>query len=195
MLTDLASEHRSAYEPLDDAALIGLVQSGNHDAFSTLLTRHSSAALSLAQRSLGSPADADDVVQTVFIRLWQKPFSWQAGRSAFSTWLYRVVLNACYDLQRHAGRRAELDLEQAQEPQTGDFLDQLTSDAEQARRQRQMQIAIAALPATQRDAINLAVFIGLPQAQVAEILDVSVKAVESLLVRAKRNLKTSVQER
>ncbi len=184
----------NAYSQISDADLVALIQDGNHDAFSALLRRHSTMALRLAQRTLNSLADAEDVTQTVFIRLWQKPFSWQADRSAFGTWLYRVVLNACYDLQRKTTRRSELDIEQAAEPKVSDVLDELARGSEIMQRQRRLQAAIATLPSSQRDAINLAVHLALPQADVAAILGVSVKAVESLLVRAKRTIKQAVNE-
>jgi len=191
-----SSAHRS-YASLDDQALMTMVVAGNHDAFAELVARHSSRSLALARRTLRNVADAEDVVQAVFIKLWQRPMAWQASKSAFTTWLYRVVLNGCVDLHRasspHTVGRLNYDIDEVSQLQTADVLDQLTESDQISRRNALLRAAIHDLPASQRDAINLAVYTGLPQRQVAEILGVSVKAVESLLIRAKATLKKSVK--
>jgi len=182
-----------AYRVLDDQALMALVNTGNHSAFTELVSRHTANMLKLARRTLLNSVDAEDVVQGVFIRVWQKPERWQAEKSAFSTWLYKVVLNACYDSARVSARLKAQSIE-GYDAALPDVLEQICDFDQQTHRQQRLQSALLQLPNNQRDAINLAVFAGLPQKQVAQVLGVSVKAVESLLVRAKRKLNQLVNK-
>lgn len=181
---------------LQDAELMALVRSGNHSAFAVLLDRHTSKFFTLAVHSLGRHADAEDVVQSCFIKLWQNPSGWDPAKSKFTTWFYRVVVNACHDWRRKSQR---VDQEELSEGHYS--YNKVPSEEESAllrtteiRQQQLLETAIAALPSAQRDAINLVVYSGLPQKEVAEIMDISVKALESLLVRAKRSMQKTVAE-
>ena len=183
----------SAYAHMLDEDLVLLLQKGNHEAFAEIVGRYVRPTRLLAQRTLNSAADAEDVVQSVLIKLWQNPHSWQPNKASLGTWLYKVTLNACYDVSRSCVRRNTL--EQDLDPPT-DEADSyvLVNRAEQdGLRKQLLKRGMKSLSASQRDAINLAVFVGLPQKQVAEVLGVSVKAVESLLVRAKAKLKNFVE--
>lgn len=182
----------NGYTSLDDAALMRLVKTANHDAFSVLVRRHTHNLLSLSRRTLANKSDAEDVVQSVFIKLWQRPDSWQADKSALNTWLYRVVLNACYDHSRAASTRSHAELSSDHVSLSPNVSDHLSDAEQEFLRNQRLASAMAKLPSSQRDAINLAVFAELPQKQVAQVLGVSVKAVESLLVRAKRKLKNMI---
>lgn len=189
----------TAYDALDDTALMVLVVDGNHAAFSTLVNRHTSVSLSLAARTLNNMADAEDVVQTVFVKLWQAPQAWQANKSALSTWLYKVVLNACHDLGRHRARKNTLienvvDQTSLIKACAQSALEQISALQELDHRQQALMQAMTCLPSSQRDAINLSVFAGLSQKQVAEVLGVSVKAVEALLGRARKKLTKVIKQ-
>jgi RNA polymerase sigma-70 factor (ECF subfamily) len=132
----------------------------------------------------GSRADAQDVVQDVFLRLWQRPDAWRPGQAQFSTWLYRVVVNRCLDLKR---RPKGTDLDSVEEPQAPDAnAEDSLLDAE---RSRALDDAVNHLPERQRAAIVLTYTAGLRNAEAASAMDISVKAFEALLVRAKRELR------
>jgi RNA polymerase sigma-70 factor (ECF subfamily) len=167
-----------------DAELLRAVADGDRAAFDRLSRRHLDRAHGVALRMTGSRADAEDVVQDVFLRLWLKPGAWRPGQAPFSTWLYRVVVNRCLDLKR---RPKGADLDAIEEPQDPD------SNAEdslmQAERGRALEAAVAQLPERQRAAIVLTYTAGLRNAEAASAMDISVKAFEALLVRAKRELR------
>ena len=167
-----------------DAELLRAVADGDRAAFDRLSRRHLDRAYGVALRMTGSRADAEDVVQDVFLRLWLKPGAWRPGQAQFSTWLYRVVVNRCLDLKR---RPKGADLDAIEEPQDPD------SNAEdslmQAERGRALEAAVARLPERQRAAIVLTYTAGLRNAEAASAMDISVKAFEALLVRAKRELR------
>jgi RNA polymerase sigma-70 factor, ECF subfamily len=118
--------------------------------------------------------------------VWTHAPRWQP-LALFRTWLTRIVVNLCLDRKRRA---PWVDLEAA-----GDIVDpspSATEKAETDERERMVTGAIDKLPARQRSAIMLTYGEGMSNAEVAEILDTSVSAVETLLVRGKQNLRRSL---
>ena len=162
------------------------VARGDERAFQLLSRRHLPAMLGLARRILGNAAEAEDVAQEAFIRVWTHAARWQP-LAQFRTWLTRVVVNLCLDRKRRA---PWVELEAA-----GDIVDPTPGVGEKAEsdeRERMVASAVDKLPARQRSAIVLTYGEGMSNAQVAEILDTSVSAVETLLVRAKQNLRRAL---
>jgi RNA polymerase sigma-70 factor (ECF subfamily) len=167
-----------------DAELLRAIAGGDRSAFDRLSRRHLDRAYGVALRMTGSRADAEDVVQDVFLRLWQRPEAWRPGQAQFSTWLYRVVVNRCLDLKR---RPKGADLDSVEEPQDPDAnAEDSLLDAERA---RALDGAVNQLPERQREAIVLTYTAGLRNAEAASAMEISVKAFEALLVRAKRELR------
>jgi RNA polymerase sigma-70 factor, ECF subfamily len=167
-----------------DAELLQAIAGGDRAAFDRLSRRHLDRAYGVALRMTGSRADAQDVVQDVFLRLWQRPDAWRPGQAQFSTWLYRVVVNRCLDLKR---RPKSTDLDSVEEPQDPDAnAEDSLLDAE---RSRALDSAVNQLPERQKAAIVLTYTAGLRNAEAASAMDISVKAFEALLVRAKRELR------
>ena len=169
-----------------DEALMARIARGDEPAFRVLARRHLPAMLGLARRILGNPADAEDVVQEAMLRVWTHAPRWQP-LAQFRTWLTRVVVNLCLDRKRRA---PWVELEAA-----GELADPALGAGEKAERDerdRLVAAAIAELPARQRAAIVLTYGDGMSNAQVAEILDTSVSAVETLLVRGKQNLRRAL---
>ncbi len=163
------------------------VAGGDERAFQLLSRRHLPAMLGLARRILGNAAEAEDVAQEAFMRVWTHAPRWQP-LAQFRTWLTRVVINLCLDRKRRA---PWVGLETA-----GDIADPERGAGEKAEddeRERMLAAAIEKLPVRQRSAIVLTYGDGRSNAQVAEILDTSVSAVETLLVRAKQNLRRALQ--
>jgi len=182
------------YKNLNDADLIALILEGNHDAFAEVVNRHTDRFFALAFRTLQNRGDAEDVVQSAFIKLWQKPQSWDSSKSQFTTWFYRVVVNSCHDHRRKHKRILDVDdqiIELAIEPVDSE---QITLEEQQQEnwQRKCLEVAISKLPASQQDALNLVVYSELPQKQAAEIMNISLKALESLLVRAKRSMAKTV---
>jgi RNA polymerase sigma-70 factor, ECF subfamily len=166
-----------------DEALMARVARGDERAFQLLSRRHLPAMLGLARRILGNAAEAEDVTQEALMRVWTHAPRWQP-LAQFRTWLTRVVVNLCLDRKRRAPWVA---LEMA-----GDIVDPAPDAGERAEsdeRERMLATAIDKLPARQRIAIVLTYGEGMSNAQVAEILDTSVSAVETVLMRGKQNLR------
>ena len=184
------------YQELSDDDLMPLVASGNHDAFAELVTRHTQRFFLLAFRSLQNKSDAEDVVQSAFVKLWQMPLGWDSSKSQFTTWFYRVIVNACHDFRRKHARVIPLEqsLLESATPQVGCEQSRLEDQQYLRWQQNCVEAAISRLPASQRDALNLVVYCELPQKQAAQVMGVSLKALESLLVRAKKSMTCTVTE-
>jgi len=173
------------------------VCSGKHDAFAVIVTRHTDRYFALAFRTLRNASDAEDIVQNAFIKLWQKPTSWNNDKSKFTTWFYRVVINACHDHIRKnkATVNVETDVIEALVDAVPSEQSALEQSQIKSLQQQSLNDAISLLPSSQRDALNLVVYLAIPQKQVAEIMGITVKAVESLLVRAKRSVAKKVNQK
>ena len=174
---------------IDDGLLLR-VADGCKDSFRILMRRHARPMLALAGRMTGSAEDADEIVQDVFLKVWTLAPRWRAGGEArFSSWLYRVVVNACVDRRR---RRSEQPLEGIEEPH--DSAPDGLQRAQASQRRDKLLDAVAALPRRQRAALSLYYFAELSAPETARVMRISVPATEALLMRGKRSLKKVLME-
>lgn len=175
-----------------DETLLVLYARGDAEAARELTDRMLPRALSVATRVLGDRAEAEDVAQEAMLRLWRIAPDWQTSQAKVSTWLYRVTMNLCIDLQRKR-RGGTVALDDAPDP-----ADNAPSAAEQLvakARSDALQDALAQLPDRQRQAVVLRHLEELANPEIAEILGVSVEAVESLVARGKRGLTAALNQR
>ena len=185
------------YASKSDPQLVALICQGNQYAFAELVQRHTDLFFALAYRTLQSGGDAEDVVQKAFIKFWQRPQLWNPDKSKFTTWFYRVIINACHDLQRRGARQRVLESSLAEQSEVCVDSEELGIEQRQLESWRRecVESGIRALPTSQRAALNLVVYCEIAQKEAAEILGVKLKALESLLQRAKKNLIKHVQEK
>lgn len=171
----------------DDHALVAAAGRGDEAAFRRLVERHAGWAAGFVERMVGGRADAEDLVQTAFVRLWQGAAKWEPA-AKFSTWFYRVLYNLCMDhFRAHAMPTEEVDEDWADDQPSGE--DRVAA----AQRADRVRAAIGALPARQRAAIVLCYYQELSQADAAAALGVSEGALESLLSRGRAALKKQMQ--
>jgi len=168
-----------------DDELVLRVASGDEAACRILIDRHFARTLSLARRMLGSQQDAEEVAQEVFLRVWTHAERWQPGGAQFGTWLHRVAANLCLDRLRRV--RSTVDIDEMPNLESGEPGPDL--QLEQSQLAARVEIALQQLPERQRAAMVLSHYQGLSNTETAEILEVSVDAVESLLSRARRQLR------
>lgn len=172
-------------QDVSDAALLNRIAQGDQTAYALLVTRHADRFLRLAERLLSDRAEAEDVMQDAFTRLWQKADRFDAGTALFTTWFYRVISNACTDRLRRRKRLVPL-------PDGWDTVDSTPgadSTIMQEQQARDLNKTLDTLPARQKLALTLTYYEDLNNQEAAEIMDISVKALESLLVRARRHLR------
>lgn len=174
----------------DDAALMGRIAGGDQAAMRDLMQRHLARTVRMAQRVLGGTAAAEDVAQEAFVRVWKNAGNWKNPGEAgakFSTWLYRIVLNLCIDEKRKTKTTGS---------EVPDIADARANAEEGLQRREQAQrikAALDTLPERQRAAFVLCFYEEYSNKDAANLLGVSVKALESLLVRSRRALREELK--
>jgi RNA polymerase sigma-70 factor (ECF subfamily) len=177
----------------EDDALMARVGQGDQRAFARLVARHGPRAQALAHRFAGSAADAEDIVQEAFWRVWRSAERWTPGAAMFSTWLHRVVVNLCVDHDRRRRLRRFLPFADAFDPPSEEAgPERALSDRDEV---AALRVDILALPARQRAALLLSADGERSNAEIAKVLDTTEKAVESMLVRARRTLRARLASR
>ncbi|MEO9969772.1 MAG: sigma-70 family RNA polymerase sigma factor [Hyphomonadaceae bacterium] len=171
----------------EEADQIARAAKGDRMAMHRLVTDYSPAVYRLAFRMLSRVEDAEDVTQEAFLRAWKVLPKWKPD-AKLSTWLHRVALNLCYDRLRKT--REPLFSEP---PEQADGAHK-RPDArlQQTQVKRAVETAIEALPDRQRAALTLTALEGHSNKLAAEMMDISLQAIESLLARARRSLKTEL---
>jgi RNA polymerase sigma-70 factor (ECF subfamily) len=172
-----------AQEEVPDEALLVLYANGDPSAARILTLRMTPRVFSHAYRVLGDRAEAEDVAQEALMRLWKIAPDWRSGEAKVTTWLFRVVANLCTDRLR---KRRGVDLDTVPEPE-----DETASAADMMQERARMdalQQALGTLSDRQRQAVVLRHIEGLGNPEIAEIMEISVEAVESLTARGKRAL-------
>ena len=168
-----------------DKELLRGIASGNHAAFNILIERHYKMFYRVAYRFLGDENESEDIVQDAFLKLWECPSIWDdKHNNKFTTWLYRVVVNLCLDKNKKKKpmRLVEgYDAEDARDNQEDILIEY--------EKVQHIDKLIAKLPDRQRTALILCFDEGVSNQEAADIMKLSTRAVRSLLMRAKGNLK------
>lgn len=170
--------------PGSDDALLERMRLDDVDAYRALVERHIDHAYAVAMRITKNPADAEDVTQDAFVKAWTNRHRWDAGRAKFTTWLYRVIVNRCIDMQRLP--KAEW-IDDVEEP-AAEVVDAVSS-IHRNRVYGRLEDALHRLPTQQRVAIVLSYYEDMSNIEVAEVMGASVSAVESLLKRGRKRLR------
>ena len=162
----------------------------NADAYRTLAARYMDDLFFLARRILRDKAEAEDVVQNVFMLIWEQPKKWQADKGRLKAWLWTITSNACRDVLRKSSRITysdgnfdEIAHHDAAPDQKAEYADQLHNVLEQ----------ISTLPQRQQTALYLFVYDELSHQEIADLMEISADAVESLIARARKSLRKNVK--
>jgi RNA polymerase sigma-70 factor (ECF subfamily) len=180
---------RTADHP-DDDSLLAAIADGDEQAYSAIVHRHGDRLYSYLLRLTRSAADAEDLLQETFLRIWRSAGSYRPGRVAASTWIHRIAHNLCIDSFRGKRRRAEIAIEADDSaPADANNGGEPESALITAELLAQVEAAIARLPQSQRAALLLCQTQGFSNNEAATILGIGVRALESLLARARRTLR------
>ena len=170
----------------NDARWLRQIAQGDKDAFAELLCAHLSSLLAFVKRFVPEQAEAEDITQEVFTRIWEHADRWQQREQSPRSWFFKIAYNLCIDFLR-------------KQKDTTDTLDTLISPdtPEQALHVSQdktlMNNAMDTLPERQRTALYLCAYQGLSNKEAASIMAISTEALESLLARGRRTLRNYFQ--
>ena len=160
------------------------VASGDQSVYATLVADHLGPISAYAQRMTGNVSNAEDITQEVFLRLWLKASEFDATRARLTTWLHQMAHNLAID--QHRKRHREVSLEVIDVPDPA-----VPSDSSE--KPYPVAQALLQLPERQRSALALTYYQDLSNREVADILGLSTRAVESLLVRARSAMKVRLE--
>ena len=186
-MIDLSSDA----DQIPDSALLVAYANGDPAAARDLSARLFPRVMGQAVRMLQDRAEAEDVAQEAMMRLWKIAPDWRQGEAQVSTWLYRVVANLCTDRLRRR-KRGGVGLDQIAEP--ADTAPGAAAVIQDETRLRALSDALAQLPDRQAQAVALRHLEGLSNPEIAAIMDISPRAVESLTARGKRALSAALAD-
>jgi len=179
-------------EDTEDVRLMRLIARGDTVAFEKLIERHQSLVVGTVARMLGSNSDVEDIAQQVFIRVW-KSASRYVPRAKFTTWLLKITRNLVFNEMRRAKRRAHAPLQPEPNVEEMQLKDESNPSPDasllELELQEAIEKAIGELPETQRMALVLRRYEEFSYEQIADVLNLSVPAVKSVLFRARTELR------
>lgn len=170
-----------------DGTLMQRVAQGDADALAIIADRHTHMLYGIAWRMLGDPSEAEDVVQEAIVKVWVGAKGWSPVGGGLGGWLRRIATNLCLDRKRKSKFVADGEVpDRADDSPAADVM------IDEQRRAASVAAAMQELPDRQRAAIVLTYYEGVSNAEAAAALGVGVKALESLLVRARQGLSRSL---
>lgn len=181
-------------------ALVAAARAGERRALETLLREHYDDVYRVARRLCSHHHDAQDAAQNAMIGI-ARGIATYDGRAAFSTWVYRITVNACTDELRRRSRRpvpdeqlsdGSRDTAPGRQPLNAVSPHQPESEALRAEQRRELNAALAELPEEFRIPVVLRDVAGLDYAQIAEVLDIPAGTVRSRISRGRRHLATAL---
>ncbi len=193
---------------MSDEELMAAVVLGDPHAYQALVRKNLPAISRYALRLVGSRSESEDIAQETFLRLWTTARKWDPAKAKLTTWLHRITHNLCIDFlrkQKRVSLEPDFDSEVSSEEATsGEFSNVLRESAEaqgdspdrEAREAelRALDRALNMLPEAQRSALLLCHYQGFSNKEAADIMGSSVQALESLIARAKRGLRTQLED-
>jgi RNA polymerase sigma-70 factor (ECF subfamily) len=176
----------------NEAGIVARAKTGDTGAFEMLVAEHQAFVYNLAYRVLGNPQEAEDAAQDAFVRAWQALPRFRS-QARFSTWLYRITTNVCYNrlpkLRRELAAIGEDEVADRPDPEAGQPHDGLES----AERRAWLHRRIAELPEAYRLLITLRYQRALAYTEIAEITSLPLGTVKTGLFRAKERLRTALE--
>lgn len=179
-------------QQLSDNDLMQRIKSGDAPAFRLLVQRHLPKAHAIARRLLYVHHDAEEAAQDAFTKVWVNAARFDASQAAFGTWFYRILTRTCLDMLRKRPA-PHSDISELQDSLAG--MEESQESALSAKQEAaRIQSAVQSLPEKQRLAVVLCYFEGMTNPEAAEIMQLHIKALEGLLVRARKQLRITLDD-
>ncbi len=183
---------------MDDKHIVAQARRGDLSAFEELVTRYEKRVYAIALRSSGSPEDAADITQEVFLKVWRSMESFR-GDSGFSTWLFRITMNLCVDHARRRQTQPQTQpLVQGEEDDERPIPDTAPTPEEHLENSelgRELAAALDEVSDEHRRIVLLRDVSGMSYTEIAEVLEISEGTVKSRLSRARIALRKILLKR
>lgn len=191
------SDEESIAENEYHISLMLRVKKGDIQAFEELVEIHQGAVIGTVAKMLGSPNEAEDIAQQVFVRIWKSAARYEP-QAKFTTWMFTITRNLVFNEVRRRQRKPTVSADEREEEsnQVVEDNDTIRPDQEvlHSELEKAVDEAIHALPEKQRMAVIMRRYEELPYEEIGKILKLSVPAVKSLLFRARTQLKENLQK-
>lgn len=192
----MQQEKQHSDDARDKELMLLLCREKSEQAMRELIERHQKAVYSFAYRMMGNAADAEDITQRTFIRVWKAASSYEAD-AQFTTWLFTIAKHLVFNESRRRMRKPSFSLDEHEEHAPALLQETAASSSPQEtllQRELSAQVdkALAGLPEKARMAVQLRRFQELSYEEIAHILDTSVSATKSLIFRARQQLKEAL---
>lgn len=174
---------------MTDEELMKAVCLGDQSAYQTIVKQHLNQISHYAFRILGNQKDTEDITQEVFLKLWTNAPKWDGEKAKLTTWLHRIAHNLCIDYLRKHGR---IQTQESFDEEAAEL--ELNNETPDKDKLKLLNQAIGQLPEKQRSALTLCHYQGFSNKEAAAIMNISVKALESAIARAKRSLRNQLIE-
>ena len=184
----------SPTEPLTDAALLRQVVDRRPEALSGLYDRYAAALLAVARRILGSPADAEEVLQEVFLHVWNHAGRYDAGRSSVSTWLMLVARSRAIDRLRTRKVVERTHETSAQGNPVEHASPEGVENVFLQERRERVRGEMAKLPGEQRQVLEMAFYEGLSQSEIAARAGLPLGTVKTRTLLAMKKLRSALRD-
>jgi RNA polymerase sigma-70 factor (ECF subfamily) len=184
-----------------DLAWMARVKEGDTAAFQALVEAHQHRVIGTVAKMLGDETEAEDIAQQVFVRVWRSAARYEPT-AKFTTWLFTITRNLVFNELRRRQRHKAASLEAPREPGEDESAQQYADENAtlpdnallEEERMAAIQRAIDELPEMQRMAIILRRYEETPYEEIADVLELTVPAVKSLLFRARMELRAKLQK-
>lgn len=186
-------------DPERDLRLMERIKTGDEEAFRVLVEAHQSRVIGTVARMLGDDSEAEDLAQQVFVRVWKSASRWKPT-AKFTTWLYTILRNLVFNEIRRRVRHpaSSLDAAQDDDDHPRQFVDHGNKPPDTAMLDDELQDAIEraihSLPELQRMAVILRRYQDVSYEEIADVLDLTVPAVKSVLFRARSDLREKLRQ-
>lgn len=188
MVTEVNPRVHDSQQDISDEKLVAQVCDGDQQAFACLVERHGLRFRAIALRTCGDMMMAEEMVQEAFVKFWTRPDRFDAGKARFTTWFHRVVVNRCLDEMRRKKPDALPEGFDAADDRPG-AEETLQADGGNAL----LMAALSRLAERQQQALTLSYLDGYSNQEAADIMDLKLKAFESLLVRARAKMREELK--
>lgn len=172
----------------EESNILGLIAGGDRKAFLTLYAEYSTLVYNLALSFCSNPRIAEDITQDVFTKIFKNAGKFE-GRSSVKTWIYRIAVNTSIQASKRP-RNRPFEIIKDQSSMQG----HPGIELEKREKAVQLKQAIDQLPENQKIAFTMSFIEELPRQEVADLMEISLKATESLLQRAKKKLRIILRE-